>query len=158
VTPYDLHDPIRSSTGAKGADQWGFGRGGNYTIEDFTRNGQTYDLILAANGYHPLSAYKRALAPRGIYVMSGGAPAQMFQALLLGAWMSEKGGKKLRSFSAKANQNDLIMIKELAEARKVVPVIDKRYPLSETPEALRYLGAGHARGKIVITMEHNSKT
>lgn len=130
----------------------------DYTKEDFTKHGQTYDLILAVNGYHPLSAYKRALSPRGIYVMVGGAPAQMFQALLLGALMSEKGGKKLRSLSAKTNQKDLILLKELLEARKVVPVIDKRYPLSEVPEALRYLGAGHARGKVVITVEQSGKT
>lgn len=130
----------------------------DYTKEDFTHNGQTYDLILAANGYHPLSAYKRALTPLGIYVMVGGTPAQMFQALLLGAWMSENGGKKLGGFTAKANQTDLVMLKELVEAGKVVPVIDKRYSLSEVPEALRYLGAGHARGKVVITVEHSSKT
>jgi NADPH:quinone reductase-like Zn-dependent oxidoreductase len=125
----------------------------DYTKEDFTRNGQTYDLILAANGYHPLSAYKRALTPQGIYVMVGGKPGQIFQAMLLGSWMSENGGKKLGGFTAKANQKDLVMLKELVDAGKVVPVIDKRYPLSEAAEALRYLGAGHARGKVVITVE-----
>jgi NADPH:quinone reductase-like Zn-dependent oxidoreductase len=125
----------------------------DYTREDFTKEGRTYDLILAANGYHPLSAYKRCLSPQGIYVMSGGAPAQMFQTLLFGAWMSEKGGKKLRALSAKANQKDLLLLKELLEAGKIVPVIDKRYLLKEAPEALRYLGAGHARGKVVITVE-----
>src|SRR6266536_1490263 len=67
----------------------------DYTKEDFTRNGQQYDLILAANGYHSLSAYKRALTPKGIYVMAGGSTAQIFQAMLLGAWMSETGGKKM---------------------------------------------------------------
>ena len=124
----------------------------DYTKEDFTQNGQQYDLILAANGYHPISAYKRALTPQGVYVMAGGSPAQMFQAMLLGPWMSTKGGKKMGGVSAKANQKDLVIIKELLEAGKVVPVIDKRYPLSEVPEALRYLGTGHARGKIVITV------
>ena len=128
----------------------------DYTQEDFTRNGQTYDLILAANGYHPLSAYKRALTPQGIYVMAGGKPGQMFQAMLLGSWMSENGGKKLGGFTAKANQKDLVVLKELVEAGKVVPVIDKRYSLSEAAEALRYLGAGHARGKVVITVEHSN--
>ncbi len=125
----------------------------DYAREDFTKEGRTYDLIFAANGYLPLSAYKRALTPQGIYVMSGGAPAQMFQALLFGALMSEKGGKKMRALSAKSNQKDLLFLKELFEAVKVVPVIDKRYSLKETPEALRYLGAGHARGKVVITVE-----
>jgi NADPH:quinone reductase-like Zn-dependent oxidoreductase len=128
----------------------------DYTKEDFTRNGQTYDLILAANGYHPLSAYKRALTPQGIYVMAGGKPGQIFQAMLLGSWMSENGGKKLGGFTAKADQKDLVMLKELVDAGKVVPVIDKRYPLSEAAEALRYLGAGHARGKVVITVEHGN--
>lgn len=125
----------------------------DYTKEDFTKEGRSYDLILAANGYHPLSSYKRCLSPRGRYVMSGGAPAQMFQVLLFGALMSERGGRKLRALSSKSNQKDLLFLKELIEARKVVPVIDKRFRLQETAEALRYLGAGHARGKVVITVE-----
>lgn len=127
----------------------------DYTQEDFTQNGKQYDLILAANGYHPLSAYKRALSPQGIYVMAGGSMAQMFQALLLGAWMSERGGKKLGALTAKANQKDLLIIKELLEEGQVVPVIDRCYPLRDTAEALRYLGQGHARGKVVITMGQN---
>jgi len=130
----------------------------DYTREDFTQNGQQYDLILAVNGYHPISAYKRALTPKGIYVMAGGSTAQIFQAVLLGPWMSITGGKKMGAVTGKPNQKDLAIIKELLEAGKVVPVIDKRFPLSEVPEALRYLGEGHARGKVVITMEHNSKT
>jgi len=125
----------------------------DYTQEDFTQNGQQYDLILAVNGYHPLSAYKRALTPKGIYVMAGGSPAQIFQAMLLGPMNSKTGGRKMGGVSAKPNQKDLVYIKELLEAGKVVPVIDKRYPLSETAEALRYLGEGHARGKVVITVE-----
>ena len=125
----------------------------DYTKEDFTQNGQGYDLILAANGYHPLSAYKRALAPQGIYVMAGGTSAQIFQAMLLGSLYSQKGGKKMGGVSAKTSQSDLVILKELLEAGKIVPVIDRRYPLSETAEALRYLGAGHARGKVVITVE-----
>jgi NADPH:quinone reductase-like Zn-dependent oxidoreductase len=124
----------------------------DYSKADFTQNGQQYDLILAANGYHPLSAYKRALTPQGIYVMAGGSPAQMFQALLLGPLNSKSGGRKMGGLSAKANQKDLLILKELLEAGKVVPVIDKRYPLSEAAEALRYLGTGHARGKVVITI------
>jgi len=126
----------------------------DYTREDFTQNGEQYDLIFAANGYHPLSAYKRALTPQGIYVMAGGTMAQIFQAMLLGSWMSKKGGKKMGGVSAKIDQKDLGIIKELLETGKVVPVIDKRYPLSEAAEALRYLGEGHARGKVVITVEH----
>jgi len=125
----------------------------DYTKEDFTQSGQQYDLILAANGYHSLSAYKRALTPKGIYVMAGGSMPQIFQAMLMGSWMSETGGKKMGGVSAKRSQKDLAFLKELVEAGKVVPVIDRRYPLSETAEALRYLGEGHARGKVVINVE-----
>jgi NADPH:quinone reductase-like Zn-dependent oxidoreductase len=124
----------------------------DYTKEDFTQSGQQYDLILAANGYHPLSAYKRALTPKGIYVMAGGSKAQIFQAMFIGSLMSETGGRKMGGVSAKRSQKDLAFLKELLEAGKVVPVIDRRYPLSEAAEALRYLGEGHARGKVVITV------
>jgi len=130
----------------------------DYTKEDFTKNGQQYDLVFAANGYHSLSDYKRALTPKGIYVMAGGTMAQIFQAMLFGPLMSINGEKKMGGVSAKSSQKDLVFLKELLEAGKVVPVIDRRYPLSETAEALRYLGEGHARGKVVITVEHSSKT
>ena len=123
----------------------------DYTKENFTRTGQQYDLIFAANGYHSLAAYKRALTPRGIYVMAGGTMAQIFQAMLMGSWLSETGGKKMGAVMAKRNQKDLAILKELVEAGKVVPVIDRRYPFSEAAEALRYLGQGHARGKVVIS-------
>jgi NADPH:quinone reductase-like Zn-dependent oxidoreductase len=129
----------------------------DYTKEDFTQTGQQYDLILAVNGYHPLSAYKRALASKGIYVMAGGSMAQIFQAMLLGPWMSRSGEKKMGGVAAKPNQKDLAFMKGLLEAGKVVPVIDRIYPFKETAEALRYLGQGHARGKVVITMEQNNK-
>jgi NADPH:quinone reductase-like Zn-dependent oxidoreductase len=124
----------------------------DYKAEDFTQNEQRYDLILAANGYHPLAAYKRALAPQGIYVMAGGTMAQIFQAMLLGSWMSRGGEKKMGNVSAKMNQTDLNFMTQLLESGQVVPVIDKRFPLAETPDALRYLGEGHARGKVVITV------
>ncbi len=130
----------------------------DYTQEDFTQNGQRYDLIIAANGYHSLSDYKRALSPEGIYVCTGGSMAQIFQSMLLGPWMSMTGSKKMGNLAAKPNKKDLVFVKELLEAGKVVPVIDRRYPLSEVAEALRYLGEGHAKGKIVITVEHNNKT
>ena len=130
----------------------------DYTKEDFTKKGQQYDLVFAANGYHSLRAYKRTLTPQGIYVMAGGAMAQIFQAMLLGSIMSETGGRKVRSVDAKRSQSDLVFIKELYEAGKVTSVIDRRYPLSDAAEALRYLGEGHARGKIVIAMEGGDKT
>jgi NADPH:quinone reductase-like Zn-dependent oxidoreductase len=124
----------------------------DYTQEDFTKKEQRYDLILAANGYHPIWAYKRALRPKGVYVMSGGSMAQLFQAMLLGPLISMIGTKKMGNLSSKPNQRDLASLKELLEAGKVVPVIDRRYPLCEVPEAIRYLEEGHARGKVVITV------
>ena len=143
---------VCSTRNVEQARRLGAGQVIDYTEEDFTRSDRQYDLIFAANGYHPLAAYKRALTPRGIYVMSGGKPAQMFEALLLGSRLSEKDGRKLGGVSAKINQNDLLALKELLEAGKVVPAIDRRYPLAEVSAALRYLGMGHARGKIVINM------
>lgn len=125
----------------------------DYTRQDFTQNGQQYDLIFAANGYHPLSHYKRALTPQGIYVMAGGSMAQIFQAMLLGSRMSKPGGRKMGGVSAKIDQKDLVILKGLIEAGKVKPVMDRRYPLSEAAEALRYLGGGHARGKVVIAVD-----
>jgi len=124
----------------------------DYTQEDFTQNGQRYDLILAANGYHSISDYKRALSPKGIYVTTGGSGAQLFQAMLQGPWISMTGSKTMGNMLVKPNKNDLVFMKELLEAGKVVPVIDRRYPLSEIPEALRYLEEGHARGKVVIAI------
>ena len=125
----------------------------DYTQEDFTTNGQQYDLILAANGYHPISAYKRALRPEGIYVMTGGSEAQMYQVMVQGPWISMTGSKKMGNLLMRSNRKDLVFLKELLEAGKVVPVIDRRYPLRETAEAIRYLEEGHAQGKVVIMME-----
>src|SRR5437667_646476 len=131
----------------------------DYTQEDFTHNGQGYDLILSANGYHPISDYKRALSPRGTYVMSGGSSmAQLFQAMLLGPLISMTGSKKMGNLMAKLNQKDLVFMEELLEGGKVVPVIERRYPLSEVPEAIRYVEEGHAKGKVVITVEQNTNT
>ena len=120
--------------------------------EDFTQKTQSYDLILAVNGYQPISAYKRALNPNGRYVMVGGAGAQLTEAMILGPWISMTGSKKMGSMLQRANQNDLVFMKELLEAGKVKPVIDRSYKLSEVPEALRYFEEGHAQGKIVITV------
>ncbi len=124
----------------------------DYTKEDFTKNGQRYDLIIAANGYHPISDYKRSLSSGGVYVMTGGSGTQMFEAMFQGSWISMTGSKKMGNLMMKSNKEDLIFMKELLEAVKVVPVIDRRYPLSEVAEAMRYLEEGHARGKIVITV------
>lgn len=129
----------------------------DYTQEDFTKQEARYDLIFAANGYHPLAAYKRALTPTGVYIMAGGTPAQMFESSFLGSMLSEKSGRKMSGVSAKRSQKDLAVLKELVEAGKLTSVIDKQYPLSETAEALRYLGAGHARGKVVITLQSQAE-
>jgi NADPH:quinone reductase-like Zn-dependent oxidoreductase len=127
----------------------------DYTREDFTRNGQRYDLILAINGYHPILDYRRALSPEGILVVAGGSMAQIIQGMLLGPLLSRLGSKKLNFMGiASTNQKDLVVIRELLETGKVVPVIDKYYPLSEVPEALRYLVENHAKGKVVFTVEH----
>jgi len=126
----------------------------DYTQEDFTQTGQHYDLILAVGGNRSIFDYKRALNPEGIYVCAGGSAYQYFQATLLGPLISMTGSKKLGSMLANPKHNDYVFLIQLFEAGKVLPVIDRRYPLSEVPEALRYYGAGHARGKVVITMEH----
>ncbi len=126
----------------------------DYTQEDFTQTGQRYDLILAVGGNRSIFDYKRALNPDGIYVCAGGSASQYFQAMLLGPLISIVGNQKLGSMLGNLNQEDFVFLVELFEAGKVRPVIDRRFPLSEDPEALRYYGAGHARGKVVITMEH----
>lgn len=128
----------------------------DYTREDFTQSERRYDLILAANGYHSILDYKRALNPRGIYVMSGGSMAQLFQALLLGPLISMTGSKKMGALTSQPNQKDIVYLKELLEAGKVKPVIDRSYPLNGVPEALRYLEEGHAKGKVVITIAHSN--
>ena len=126
----------------------------DYTKEDFTQNGQQYDLVLAVNGYHPIADYQRALSPKGHYVMTGGSLAQFFEVMLQGPRMSKKDGQQMKALTLKPNPKDLPLLKELLESCKVVPVIDKRYSLSEVPDALRYFGGGHAQGKVVITVTH----
>jgi NADPH:quinone reductase-like Zn-dependent oxidoreductase len=130
----------------------------DYTKDDFTQTGQRYDLILAVGGNRSIFDYKRALNPEGIYVCAGGSASQYFQAMLLGPLISIVGNQKLGSMLGNLNQEDFVFLVELYEAGKVRPVIDRRFPLSEVPEALRYYGAGHARGKVVITMEHKGIT
>ena len=128
----------------------------DYTEEDFTQNGQRYDLILAANGYHPLLDYRRVLSPEGIYVGTGGSMAQSLQASMMGPILSRFGTKKMGGMMVRPNQDDLVFMKELLETGKVVPVIDRQYPLSETAEAFRYVGEGRTLGKVIISMEQNS--
>ncbi len=129
----------------------------DYTKEDFTRNEQRYDLILAVNGYHPISDYMRALSLDGTLVVAGGSMLQLLQAGLQGRQSSKAGRQKTRLLSLVRNPKDLLLMKELLESAKVVPVIDGSYPLSRTAEALRYFEKAHAKGKVVITVEQNSK-
>jgi len=123
----------------------------DYAKDDFTQGSQRYDLIFAVNGFHPLSAYQRVLNPKGTYICAGGTLPQIIQAMLLGSVMSRKNGKKMVYMGiAKINQKDLLCLKELLESGKITPVIEKCYPLSEVPSAMRYIVEGHARGKIVV--------
>ena len=129
----------------------------DYTQEDFTKKRQRYDLIVAVSGYHPISAYRRTLRSSGRYVLVGASShlfRALFQALLLGPVISGMGSKKVGGLLANTSQHqqDLAFLKELLESGKVIPVIERRYALRETSEAIRYLEEGHARGKIVITV------
>jgi NADPH:quinone reductase-like Zn-dependent oxidoreductase len=127
----------------------------DYTREDFTQNGQLYDLILDNVGNRSVSDIKRILGPNGTYLLNAYSPALMLKLML----QSGTGGQTMRNSDvAKANQSDLECLKELLEAGHVVSVIDRVYPLSEVAEAIRYLEEGHARGKVVITVAHNNKT
>jgi NADPH:quinone reductase-like Zn-dependent oxidoreductase len=128
----------------------------DYSREDFTQSGQHYDLILGANAHHSIFDYRRSLSRDGIYVIVGGALAQILQAILLAPLLSRIGIMKACFFIANINQKDLIFLKDLLESGKVVPVIDRRYPLSDAAGALRYLEGRHARGKVVLTVERSN--
>lgn len=124
----------------------------DYKKKNFTRNGKKYDLIIGANGNLPLSDYKRALTSKGKYVGVGGSNRQIFEPMLLGSFYSEKNGRTFSQLVFKTTQADLIYLKEQVEAGKLKPVIDKRYSIHEIQEAMDYLEAGHAKGKIVLTV------
>jgi NADPH:quinone reductase-like Zn-dependent oxidoreductase len=127
----------------------------DYTRENFTRSGQRYDLIFAANAYHSIFDYRRALSQDGICVFAGsGSLRIILQVVLLGPLLSLIGSKKMRFFMTKIIKKDLVLLSELLAAGKVIPVIDRRYSLSDVSEGLRYLEEGHARGKVVITVKN----
>jgi NADPH:quinone reductase-like Zn-dependent oxidoreductase len=130
----------------------------DYTREDFTKNGKQYDLILDVVAYRSVFAYARALKPNGSYYAVGGSVATLLQFFLFGPWIRRTSGKNVRLLVVQRNRKDLEYITELCVAGQIVPIIDKRYPLSEAPEALRYLGEGRAKGKVVITVKQNNKT
>jgi NADPH:quinone reductase-like Zn-dependent oxidoreductase len=125
----------------------------DYTREDFTKIGKQYDLILDVIAHRSAFAYPRALKPHGTSFFVGGSVATLFQILLLGPWIRRTTGKNIRLLIVQPNRNDLVFITGLCETGKIVPRIDRTYPLSQVPEALRYLGEGHAKGKVVITVE-----
>jgi NADPH:quinone reductase-like Zn-dependent oxidoreductase len=128
----------------------------DYTRDDFAEGGQRYDLILDIGGNSPLSRLRRALTPEGTLVIAGGEGGgrwlggtdRQLRAMMVCPFV----GQKLGTFISKENHEDLIILTELVESGKVTPVIDRTYPLSEVPEAIRYLEEGHAQGKVVITV------
>lgn len=133
----------------------------DYTRENFTESGEHYDLILDCFAIHSLSAYRRILNPKGIYVGVGGPIGSMIgllatlvKPLVLSAFVSQK----FVMFITKRSKEDLTILRGLIESGKVTPVIDRRYGLSDVPEAIRYLEEGHARGKVVIALEYDGKT
>lgn len=123
----------------------------DYALEEISKSKRTFDRIIAINGYQSLSAYKRILAPHGIFVMVGGSLPQVLKSLLLGPFLSI-GNRKWRTLAAKPNTKDLEFVIGLVAAGKLSPVIDRRYSLKQTAEAMRYMSEGHARGKVIITI------
>ncbi len=121
----------------------------NYHDCDITMSGKRYDLILAVNGYHSLFAYRRLLAKSGVCVMVGGSMKQVIKALMFGGLLS-LGSRKIRSLNAKPNAENLAFVIRLVEEGKINPVIDRKYPLAQTAEAVRYQSEGHVTGKVII--------
>jgi NADPH:quinone reductase-like Zn-dependent oxidoreductase len=128
----------------------------DYTKEDFTKSGQTYDIIFDVVGWRSFSRCKSSLKQRGIYLLTNPGLSNLFQML----WTSMIGSKKVKwvASALKAKAEDLVFIKELVEAGKIKPVIDRRYPLEQIGEAHRYVEKGHKKGNVVITVEYNNKT
>jgi NADPH:quinone reductase-like Zn-dependent oxidoreductase len=131
----------------------------DYTRDDFTKNGKTYDIIFDTVGKCSFSACKGSLTSEGIYLATVPTPGMMLQAL----WPARSGGKKAKFTaaglrSAREKIKDLVFLKELIEAGKIKAVIDRCYPLEQMAEAHRYVEQGHKKGNVVITVEHNNKT
>jgi NADPH:quinone reductase-like Zn-dependent oxidoreductase len=131
----------------------------DYTQEDFTKSAQRYDLFFDCVGNHSLLASRGVLNPKGIYVGAGGTTDNWMIRPLLSAIsslvLSLFGNQKLLMVLAKPSKQDLTWMREHMESGKITPVIDRRYNLNEVPEAIRYLETGHARGKVIITLENN---
>jgi len=125
----------------------------DYTREDFTANGRAYDLILDLAAHRSAFAYPASLVPGGRYLYVGGSVTTLLQALLAGPVIGRADGRKIRLLAVRLGVEHLAPMVELCQAGEIATVIDRRYPLSETPAALRYLGEGHAKGKVVIVVE-----
>ncbi len=124
----------------------------DYQKEDFTCRAGGYDVIFAANGYHPLADYKRALKPGGRYVVAGGTNRQFFETMALGQLSFRRSGKKIALFSAKTNREDLLILADWCASGKLKPMIDRTFSFDEIPGAMRYVMDGHAKGKVIIEM------
>jgi NADPH:quinone reductase-like Zn-dependent oxidoreductase len=124
----------------------------DYTRDDFAQGGEQFDLIMAMGGYRKLDAYMQALLPEGTLVWAGGDLKGLFETMALGAWVSRGSNKTLTNLSHHSNQEDLVFMAELIESGKVIPVIDRCFPLEETADAFRHYAAGHMQGKVVISV------
>ena len=125
----------------------------DYTRTDFTRTGEQYDLVLDLAAHRSAFDYRRALAANGRYLYVGGSVPTLLQVLLVGPLIGRKAGKKIRLLAVQPNPQDLVTVAELCQAGTIMPVIDRRFSLSEVPHALRHLGEGRAKGKLVITVD-----
>lgn len=130
----------------------------DYTQEDFTTHGKQHDLILDLIAHRSAFAYARALRPNGRYFAVGGPVGTLLQILFLGPVIRRIIGRNIHVLAVQRNRNDLERITELCASGKIVPAIDRRYTLREVPEALRYLGEGRAKGKLVISLENARRT
>ena len=128
----------------------------DYNRNDFTRGDERYDLIMDVIAHRSVFALQRALRRNGTYYCVGGSVAVLLQLLLVGPWLGKTSGKRLRLLVVPQNRKDLVSITELCEAGSIVPAIDRRYSLSEVPEAMRYVVEGRARGKVVITVANDN--
>jgi NADPH:quinone reductase-like Zn-dependent oxidoreductase len=130
----------------------------DYTQEDFAQSERRYDLIFDFVAHRSMFDHMRVLAPTGRYVLAGGSMYRLLQTLIVGSMVSKFGRKKMRVLDHHQNKKDMGFMAELHETGKVSPVIDRYFPLREVPEALQFLGDGLAKGKVVITMDHNNQT
>jgi NADPH:quinone reductase-like Zn-dependent oxidoreductase len=124
----------------------------DYTQEDFAERDTRYDFILDVVGVRSIKTWKRVLQPEGIYLAAGGSVSQIARTLLLGAWISRRTKKKIGVLGVNFNKKDIATTLELMESGQITATIDRCFPLQDVPEAMRYLGAEHSKGKVMIVM------